>query len=197
MPKKTALIITAAGGDHFLALKDNQPTLCQLAREKLDGRAADWVSQTECEHGRVERRELRIVSFDLDKALFPGARQLVSLTRWYRERKSTADFKSETRYFITSLEEGNASRARLAEIARGHWSVENKNHWKKDASLWREDRGTRRKAKGARNLALLRNAILALIRQEEHASLNHAFLHYADHRPAAIRLLTQSLPCNA
>lgn len=120
----------------------------------------------------------------------------MSLTRWYRERKSTADFKSETRYFITSLSEGQQSLARLAAIARGHWSVENKNHWKKDASLWREDRGMRRKAKGAKNLALLRNAILALIRPEEHVSLNHAFLHYADHRSEAIRLIIQMPPHN-
>lgn len=121
----------------------------------------------------------------------------MSLTRWYRERKGTEDFKSETRCFITSLSEGQVSLARLAAIARGHWSVENKNHWKKDASLWREDRGMRRNARGARNLALLRNAILALIRPDEHASLNHAFLHYADHRPDAIRLLTQTPPYNA
>ncbi len=120
----------------------------------------------------------------------------MSLTRWYREKKSSADFKSETRYFITSQEEGKASHSRLAEIARGHWSVENKNHWKKDATLWREDRGSRRKAKGAKNLALLRNAILAIIPPDEHASLNQAFLHYADHRTDAIRLLTRMTPCN-
>jgi predicted transposase YbfD/YdcC len=191
------LIIIAAGGDHFHALKDNQPTLHRLACEKLDGRPADWISETECQHGRVEWRELRVITFDLDKALFPGARQLASLTRWYREKKSSAGFKSETRYFITSLGEGQASLARLAAIARGHWAVENKNHWKKDATLWREDRGVRRKPKGARNLALLRNAILALIRPDEHVSLNHAFLHYADHRSDAIRLLTQTTPCNA
>lgn len=191
------MIITAAGGDYFHALKDNQPTLSQIAREKLDGRAADWISETECEHGRVEWRELRVVSFDLDAALFPGARQLASLTRWYREKKSTADFKSETRYFITSLEEDDASHARLAEIARGHWSVENKNHWKKDATLWREDRGVRRKAKGAKNLALLRNAILAIIPHDGHASLNQAFLHYADHRSETIRLITQAAPCTS
>lgn len=188
------MIITAAGGDHFHALKDNQPTLCQLAREKLDARCADWISGTECEHGRVEWRELRVVPFDLDMALFPGARQLVSLTRWYREKKSSADFKSETRHFVTSLSEAKASHARLAEIARGHWAVENKNHWKKDATLWREDRGVRRKAQGAKTLALLRNAILAIIRPNEHASLNQAFLHYADHRSEAIRLLTQLQP---
>lgn len=119
----------------------------------------------------------------------------MSLTRWYREKKSSADFKSETRYFVTSLEEGKASHSRLAAIARGHWSEENKNHWKKDATLWREDRGTRRKAKGAKNLALRRNAILAIIPPDEHASLNQAFLHYADHRSAALRLITQAKPC--
>lgn len=103
-------MITAAGGDYFLALKDNQATLCQLARGKLDGRAADWISGTQCEHGRIEWRESRVVSFDPDTAPFPGARQLVSLTHWYREKKSTAGFKSETRHFITSLEEGEAIR---------------------------------------------------------------------------------------
>lgn len=127
----------------------------------------------------------------------PELVQLVSLTRWYREKKSTADFKSETRYFITSLEQEDASHTRLAEIARGHWSIENKNHWKKDATLWREDRGGRRKAKGAKNLALLRNAILAIIPQDGHASLNQAFLHYADHRSEAIRLITQTAPCSS
>ncbi len=116
------------------------------------------------------------------------------MDRLGRGKNSSADFENETRDFITGLSEGEASHARLAAIARGHWSVENKNHWKKDATLWREDRGTRRKAKGARNLALLRNVILALIRPTEHASLNHAFLHYADHRSAAIRLLTQMPP---
>ncbi len=40
------------------------------------------------------------------------------------------------------------------------------------------------------NLALLRNAILAIIRPEEHASPNQAFLHYANHCSEAIRLLT-------
>jgi predicted transposase YbfD/YdcC len=135
-----------------------------------------------------------VVSFDPDIALFPGARQLASLTRWYREKNSSADFKCETRYFITSLEEGDASHARLAAIARGHWSVENKNHWRKDATLWREDRSVRRKSKGARNLALLRNAILAIIPHEAHASLNQALLHYADHRSEAIRLITHAPP---
>lgn len=72
--------------------------------------------------------------------------------------------------------------------------MENKNHWKKDATMWREDRGVRRKAKGAKNLALLRNALLALIPLEEHSSLNQAFHHYADRRTEALHLLTKKPP---
>jgi hypothetical protein len=74
--------------------------------------------------------------------------------------------------------------------------VENKNHWRKDATVWREDRSTRRKPRGAKNLALLRNAILAIIEPGLHDSLNQTFLHYADHRTEALRLITKAAPHN-
>jgi hypothetical protein len=75
-PKKTALIITAAGADYYLALKDNQPTLYAQAQQKLDHPPAAWTSDTECAHGRIEYREPRVAAFDLDTSLFPGARQV-------------------------------------------------------------------------------------------------------------------------
>ena len=78
------------------------------------------TSDTEVDHGRVEWRELRVCCFDLDTALFPGARQLVRITREWMEGKST-ELKSETRYFITSLEREDRSAARLAQAIRGHW----------------------------------------------------------------------------
>jgi hypothetical protein len=74
--------------------------------------------------------------------------------------------------------------------------VENKNHWRKDATVWREDRSTRRKPRGAKNLALLRNAILAILEPGLHDSLNQTFLHYADHRAEALRLITTTAPHN-
>lgn len=150
----------------------------------------------ETAHGRIEWRELRVCDWDLDVALFPGARQLVSITRHYCRKTSAGDFKSETRHFLTTLREGDASHARLAAIGREHWSVENKNHWRKDATAWREDRSARRTPRGARNLALLRNAILALIEPGRHPSLNQAFLHYADHRAEALRLIIHASPQN-
>ena len=93
-----------------------------------------------------------------------------------------------------SIEEGKHSHARLAQIGHDHWSLENKNHWRRDATRWREDRSVRRKPKGAKNLSLLRRAILALIPQENFSSLNAAFDHYTERRADAIRLLTQTPP---
>lgn len=150
----------------------------------------------ETAHGRIEWRELRVCEWDLAVALFPGARQLVSITRHYCQKNCAGDFKVETRHFLTTLRQGDVSHVRLAEIGRRHWSVENKNHWRKDATVWREDRGTRRKPRGAKNLALLRNAILAIIEPGLHDSLNQTFLHYADHRTEALRLITKAAPHN-
>jgi hypothetical protein len=79
---------------------------------------------------------------------------------------------------------------------RRHWSVENKNHWRKDATAWREDHGARRKPRGAKNLALLRNAILAIIEPQLHGSLNQTFIHYDKHSAEAIRLILNAAPQN-
>ena len=72
--------------------------------------------------------------------------------------------------------------------------MENKNHWRRDATRWREDRSVRRNPKGAKNLALLRGDILALIPQEKFSSFNAAFDHYIGHRAQALHLFTQTAP---
>jgi hypothetical protein len=80
------LITIGAGAGFFLALKDNQLILHELAKAKLDARPAGWTSDLESGHGRIEWRELRVCGFDLDTALFPGARQVVGITRFYCDK---------------------------------------------------------------------------------------------------------------
>lgn len=131
---------------------------------------------------------------DQDISLFPGARQLIRITREWTEGKSV-ELKSETRYFITNLECDDRSAARLAQAIRGHWSVENKNHWKRDTSLWKEDASRpRKKASGGQVLALLRGAILRLHDAEAFESLNASFHHHSAKPQAALRLLKTSPP---
>lgn len=150
----------------------------------------DW----EKEHGRVERRHLARVDLNQVISPFPGARQLIRITREWRDATSD-ELQSETRYFITSLTRDERSAARLAQAIRGHWSVENKNHWKRDTSLWKEDASRpRKKASGGQVLALLRGAILRLHDAEIFESLNAGFHHHSAKPYAALRLLKNPPP---
>lgn len=65
----------------------------------------------------------------------------------------------ENRYYISSADIDSKKPARWAEGIRSHWSVENKTHWRKDATLG-EDRTRSRKPRIVSNLILLRNLVL-------------------------------------
>lgn len=159
----------------------------------LEGIKASYVEKESLNHGRIERREVRRINIESDITTFSQASQYISVTRHYEDKK-TGKKQSETRYFITSLSEEEADAKKLGKLVRGHWSVENKNHWRRDASNWREDRSFRRTAQGAKNLALLRGALLSIIPLEEHDSLNMAFEHYGTHRSEALRILKKARP---
>jgi predicted transposase YbfD/YdcC len=193
LPKKTACLIVENGGDYLIALKKNQKNLHLFAGALLDARPLDFAGQLECGHGRIEQRNLRIAPLDSDISPFPHARQVLSCTRIYTS-KNGGETKTETRYFITSIEPGKRTHQQLAASIRQHWSIENLNHWKRDSSMWREDRSSLRCAKGAKNLALLRNAALAILPFEQHSTLNAAFDHYRDYRGKSLKLIKTSLP---
>ena len=154
----------------------------------------EWVSGWEKDHGRIERRHLARVDLNQDISPFPGARQLIRSTREWIEGKSD-ELKSETRYFITSLERDERSASRLGQAIREHWSIENKNHWKRDTAEWKEDASRpRKKASGGQVLALLRGAVLRLFNKEIFATLNASFRHHAAKPHAAMRLLKTPPP---
>ena len=98
------------------------------------------------------------VTVEPDALPFPGARQAFD-TRNHTTFKKDGRSTHHTRYFLTSLDARQAGPARLAALARGHWSVENPNHWRRDA-LWGEDRCRLRNPNAACALALLRTTLL-------------------------------------
>jgi hypothetical protein len=83
-------------------------------------------------------------------------------------------------------------KKRSIQAARGHWSVENGNHYKRDASPWQEDRHRHRKPAAALNLALTRNVLLALIPFEQGQPLADFFELYHRHPSRALRLILDS-----
>jgi len=121
-----------------------------------------------------------------------GARSAVIVQRDWREKKDPQTPKSHTRIFLSSLLEEEKSRSTSA--VRGHWSVENRNHHKRDASAWQEDHHRHRRPKAALNLALTRNALLAIIPFEQGEPLAQYFELYHRHPAKALNLILNARP---
>lgn len=114
------------------------------------------------------------------------------MRREWVEKTCPENEHEHTRSFIASLPSEQA--ARLGTDAREHWSVENKNHHKRDHHVWQEDRHRHRRVNIAQNLALTRNALLAIIPFDEKNNLPSLIVGYQDRKQQAIDLIPKTTP---
>lgn len=152
------------------------------------------VGELERGHGRWEVRDLTVVAVDTEVSPFPHIATILKSTRIYSSAKKGAEPEMAVRIFGSSHRIEEKTAAQFSRMIRGHWSVENLNHWKRDATYWREDRAPKRNARGAKNLALIRNALLAVIPFEQFDSLNDAFDYYRDNRAKSLKLIKTAPP---
>ena len=111
---------------------------------------------------------------------------------WQLKNAAEPQDQSHVRYFLTSLDPGESKR--IPAAVRGHWSVENLNHYKRDTCLWREEDHRHRRVHIAQNLALTRNALLAIIPFGEDKPLSSCFEIYQRHPAKAIQLILHAAP---
>ncbi|GAB5390035.1 MAG: ISAs1-like element ISSod22 family transposase [Alphaproteobacteria bacterium] len=163
--KSVADKVIAKGGDYLLALKGNQPELHRDVTEFFAdlalGHRCKQHEETVSGHGRIELRTCRVdeagqwlVTRHSD---WKGLRCVAEITA-QRTCKKTGKTSQETRFYITSL---TPDPAQILAASRAHWSIENNVHWLLDVSL-REDHNRTRKDQSARNLAMIRRAVLNL-----------------------------------
>ncbi len=82
-----------------------------------------------------------------------------------------------------------ANPARLLELARGHWAIENSLHYRRDRTF-REDAGRTKHWNLAHALAVLNNVALALLLHHAgHGSLPRARRFFTAHPDQALRLM--------
>ena len=138
-------------------------------------------------------RRAAVAAISPVNAGLPGAGSAITVRRDWSEKKDPLQAqKSHTRVFLTSLHVEEKSRS--ARAVREHWSVENRNHHKRDASAWQEDRHRHRKPNAALNLALTRNVLLAIIPFEEGEPLAQFFELYHRHPRQALHLILNARP---
>lgn len=136
-------------------------------------------------HGRIELRRLEsTASLNDHLAAWPGVQQVCRLER---QRTVAGKTSVETVYAITSLSRDKADAARLLQLSRDHWSIENRLHYVRDVTC-REDAGRTAAPNAAQALAAFRNTVLTLIRRLGFRAVE-GFEHFAEHRDQALRLI--------
>src|SRR5208283_1236922 len=186
-------VIIEGGGDYFFTVKDNQPTLkADIALAFApESPAAEWsppadlkqVQTIEKGHGRIETRCLETTASVTEylAASWAGLGQVCRLTRQriIRDTESTA-----TVYAITSLTADKAAPARLLELSRAHWGIENKLHYVRDVTC-QEDQARANARNAPQVLAALRNTVLTVVRRLGFKPAE-GYEYFAGRRQAAI-----------
>jgi len=91
-------------------------------------------------------------------------------------------------YAVTSLPPAQADAARLEQLWRGHWTIENGLHYVRDVTLG-EDACQVRSDHAPANLAACRNAALNLLRQAGSPNVAAALRRHAMYPRQALALL--------
>ena len=145
---------------HFIAIvKRNQPLLHAQVRA-LPWRQVPAGSITrDTGHGRIETRTLKTAH--VSRLDFPGARQAIKISR-RRQDTATGKTSRQTVYAVTSLTSADATARDLARLVREHWSIE-AHHHVRDVTFG-EDASASRTGRGPVNLATIRAAIIAAIK---------------------------------
>lgn len=167
---ETAQAIVDAGADYILIVKQNQASLhANLLDRFIEYGEADYRVKglkrhctRERSHGRQERREYHFIqapSNDPVLARWPGIR---SLGMVYRYRRNGDQLHEETMFVISSL----PPRVKmLSKHIRGHWSIENSQHWVLDVTF-SEDASRIRKGSAPEISAALRRMALNILQRD-------------------------------
>jgi predicted transposase YbfD/YdcC len=169
--KDIAAQVRSAGGDYLLAVKENQPTLYGDVQEcfarahegGFAGPGCDSFVTREAGHGRQEERRTFVLYEPAGLSTQGEWADLHAVVQVIRTRRAGGEETDEVSYYISS---SAAPAAALAEGVRGHWGIENGQHWCLDV-LFGEDRCRARQGNAAVNLAWLRRMALSLLRQDD------------------------------
>jgi predicted transposase YbfD/YdcC len=191
--------IVEAGGDYLWFIKENQPTVYEdierLFGPEVIGPACaaiptDFTSarSVDNEHGRLEERVVTVSSWLNEYTDWPYLEQVFKLERTVTDRLGRTT--QEVRYGITSLPHQWAGAARVLQVARAEWGIENGLHYRRDVSL-QEDASRIRRGHAPQVLAALNNIVVSLAAYHHElnlAKVQREFQYHLDRALAQLAL---------
>ena len=160
-----------------------------------------WVDDPEKKrHGRVERRELWALA-DPELNAYAGSSGVVGeawphlkqICRLERRRTVKGRSQATVSYAVTSLPATAAGAARLLQVSRGHWGIENRVHWVRDVTF-DEDRSQIRTGAAPQVMAAFRNLVITLVRRAGHSNVAAALRRHTARLPEPFALLGIAYP---
>jgi hypothetical protein len=122
------------------------------------------------DHGRIETRQLWCARTDPKTLGLAGVAQVVRIhchTQIVR-RGQVVKETDDTRFAVTTYWPQEAGPARLQNLGRSHWSIENGQYHRRDRTQ-DEDRCPVRETTAARNLSLFRSLAIFLFKRQAKA----------------------------
>ena len=179
-------LVDLHGADYLFTVKGNCPeTFAALGALQWNApNVRHYAAPPEKGHGRIEARRLDAVDLPQRMLRFDKARQAMRVVR-ERTELGTGKHTSETVYAITSVSAERAGPEQLLAWNRGHWAVENGNHYRRDASLG-EDASRVRVRHAPVNNATLNNIALAIVFHRGFHHVPEANLHFMMRREEAL-----------
>lgn len=200
--RAVSLQIVVSGGDYVWFAKGNQPGMEEDIRlwfgpdpEPIPGMSYppkdfETASTTNKGHGRIEKRTITVSSQLKDFFDWPYLEQVFQLERRFTDLKTGAT-QTHIVYGFTSLSRKVISPARLLQLIRSYWRIENSLHYRRDVSLL-EDHTRITKGQAPRVLASINNLVLGIFaKQDQFRYLPSARRYFDAHPLEALALITR------
>ena len=164
---ETLKVIQAGKGAYIVGVKGNQKRLYQALKDLFEDKQsqANMFKTFDVAHGRQEQRTLWALS-DLEQLNLADCRieqwQKVGLKSVFMVEKIVkrgGKESQEKRYYIGSVE---PAAEQALSLIRGHWSIENQQHYLLDVTF-HEDLNRTRVGFAAENLGLVRRMVLNVL----------------------------------
>lgn len=133
--RKNARVVRSYGKQYLFAVKGNSPRLYDAAMTHLARRPILKTTSERYRGGTMTRALVRCEAPDY--VGFQDATQLLAVIQTYRH--DSGKVTSETRYFVTSIPDGELTDDQLINLVRLHWQIENGPNYTSDVVLNEDD----------------------------------------------------------
>jgi predicted transposase YbfD/YdcC len=177
-PDAAEFLVTQKQAHYLFTVKANQPTLLDRCAALAWHHVPVLDRTRDRGHGRIELRTLKVVT--VHHFGFPHTAQVLQVTRKTRDLRDSniRRWRTVVVYAITSLAFAQASPARLADLIRGHWAIENGLHYVRDVTF-AEDASRVRTGTAPQVMACLRNLVIGVLSRAGPVNLAVALRQHA------------------